>query len=158
MAESLADQILRKIDEAADLYHRLILVVGPAGGGKTSGLRDLHNRLGFPLFNVNLELSRKMLDLTERQRSLQLPRLLMDTVNEAKGDIVLLDNTEILFNISLKQDPLRLVQGLSRNKTIVASWNGLIDSNYIIYASPDHPEYKRYSIHDLLIAIPMERI
>jgi hypothetical protein len=153
MAESLADQILRKIDEAAELYHRLILVVSPAGGGKTSGLRDLHNRLGFPLLNVNLELSRKMLDLTERQRSLQLPRLLMDTVNEAKGDIVLLDNIEILFNISLKQDPLRLVQGLSRNKT----WNGLIDNNYLIYATPDHPEYKRYPIHDLLIATPMER-
>ena len=157
MSESLVDQIWEKIDLAAELYHRLILVVAPAGGGKTSALLDLHNRHGVPLFNVNLELSRKMLDLTERQRFLQLPRLVMDTVNEAKGDIVLLDNIELLFDVLLKQDPLRLLQGISRNKTVVVSWNGLIDNNYLIYATPDHPEYKRYPVRDLLIATPKER-
>ena len=30
MDESLADQALRKIGEARELYHRLILMVGPA--------------------------------------------------------------------------------------------------------------------------------
>lgn len=98
-----------------------------------------------------------MLDLTERQRFLQLPRLVMDTVNEAKGDIVLLDNIELLFDVLLKQDPLRLLQGISRNKTVVVSWNGLIDNSYLIYATPDHPEYKRYPVRDLLIATPKER-
>ena len=36
MAEPLADQVLRKISEARELYHRLILMVGPAGGRKPS--------------------------------------------------------------------------------------------------------------------------
>jgi len=157
MAESLVDQVLGKIDQAAELYHRLILIVAPAGSGKTSALQDLHERLGLPLVNVNLDLSRQMLDLTERQRALQLPRLLMAIVNEAKGDILLLDNIEILFDVSLKQDPLRLLQGLSRNKTIVAAWNGSIDTNYLIYATPDHPEYKRYPSRDLLITTPEAR-
>ncbi len=35
MAVSLADQILRKIGEARELYHRLILMVGPAGSGSS---------------------------------------------------------------------------------------------------------------------------
>ena len=90
--------------------------------------------------------------LTQKQKLVQ--SLL---VNEAKGDIILLDNIEILFDISLKQDPLRLLQGLSRNKTIVAAWNGSIDSNNLIYATPDHPEYKRYPSRDLLIATPEEK-
>lgn len=158
MAESLVDQVLGKIDQAAELYHHLILIVAPAGSGKTSALQDLHERLDLPLVNVNLELSRRMLELTERQRSLQLPRLVMDTVNEAKGDIVLLDNIELLFDVLLKQDPLRLLQGISRNKTVVVSWNGLIDNNYLIYATPDHPEYKRYPVRDLLIATPKEMV
>jgi hypothetical protein len=67
-----------------------------------------------------------MLDLTERQRALQLPRLLGEIVGEATGELVLLDNIEILFDVHLKQDPLRLLQGLSRNKTVVAAWNGSI--------------------------------
>jgi len=157
MAESLVDQVLGKIDQAAELYHRLILIVAPAGSGKTSTLQDLHARLDLPLINVNWELSRRMLDLTERQRTLQLPRLLMVLVNEAKGDIILLDNIEILFDVSLKQDPLRVLQGLSRNNTIIAAWNGAIDNNNLIYATPDHPEYKRYPSRDLLIATPEER-
>ena len=70
-----------------------------------------------------------MLDLTERQRTLQLPRLLLTIVNEASGDVILLDNIEILFDVSLRQDPLRLLQGLSRNKTVVAAWDGSIDNN-----------------------------
>ena len=95
-----------------------------------------------------------MLDLTERQRSLQLPRLLGEIVNETEGDVALLDNVEILFDVALKQDPLRLLQGLSRNKTIIASWNGSIDKDSLTYAVPGHPEYRRYSSRDLLIATP----
>jgi len=158
MAESLVDQVLGKIDQAAELYHRLILIVAPAGSGKTSALQDLHERLGLPLVNVNLELSRQMLDLTERQRALQLPRLLLTIINEVSGDLVLLDNIEILFDVSLKQDPLRLLQWLSRNKTIVAAWNGLIDYKNLIYATPDHPEYKRYPSRDLLIITPEAKV
>ena len=165
MAEPLADQVLRKIGEARELYHRLILMVGPGGSGKTSALQEVSASTSAPLVNVNLELSRRMLDLTERQRALQLPRLLGEIVGEATGDLpaatlaaqaglVLLDNIEILFDVHLKQDPLRLLQGLSRNKTVVAAWNGSIVDGHMTYAVPDHPEYRRYPIRDYLVASP----
>ncbi|GIW90638.1 MAG: ATPase AAA [Pirellulaceae bacterium] len=176
MAEPLADQVLRKISEARELYHRLILIVGPAGSGKTSALQEVSASTSAPLLNVNLELSRRMLDLTERQRALQLPRLLQDvcasSVHCQASDVLLLDNVEILFDVKLKQDPLRLLQGLSRNRTIVAAWPGRITDapgaldtsatidarrtthdagRYLTYAVPDHPEYRRYPIRDLVI-------
>ncbi|MCK5109815.1 MAG: BREX-3 system P-loop-containing protein BrxF, partial [Methanosarcinales archaeon] len=133
---------------------RLMLVVAPAGAGKTTALQDVQKSVGVPLINVNLDLSRRMLDLTERQRALQLPRLLREIINDAAGEVVLFDNIEILFDVSLKQDPLRLLQGLSRNKTVVAAWNGSIDGDHMIYAVPDHPEYRRYMVRDFLVASP----
>ena len=154
MAEPLADQVMRKIKQADELYHRLMLVVAAAGAGKTTALQDIQERVGAPLINVNLELSRRMLDLTERQRALQLLRLLREIINDAEDEVVLFDNIEILFDVSLKQDPLRLLQGLSRNKTVVATWNGSIDGDYMIYAVPDHPEYRRYMVRDFLVASP----
>ncbi len=154
MAELLADQVVRKIKQANVLYHRLMLIVAPSGAGKTTALQDLQERIGAPLVNVNLDLSRRMLDLTERQRALQLPRLLREMLNNAAGEVVLFDNIEILFDVSLKQDPLRLLQGLSRNKTVVAAWNGSIDGDHMIYAVPDHPEYRRYMVHDFLVVSP----
>ena len=137
------------------LYHRLVLLVAPACSGKTTVLQEVSETIGAPMININLELSKKMLDLTERQRVLQLPRLLQWMVGKTEGDTVLLDNIEILFDVSLKQDPLRLLQGLSRNKTVVAAWNGSVEGHHVTYAIPGHPEYKRYSIHDFLV-IPQD--
>ena len=154
MLESIADQVIKKIEGVAELYHRLVMLVAPAGSGKTAALQDVHERTAAPLVNVNLELSRRMLDLTERQRALQLPRLLAEIVGASAADVVLLDNVEVLFDVSLKQDPLRLLQGLSRNKTVVAAWSGSIDGEYMVYATPDHPEYKRYPLRDFLVVNP----
>ena len=157
MAESLAEQVLCKIGPISELYHRLMLVVAQAGSGKTRALQEVHQRISAPLINVNLELSRLMLDLTERQRSLQLPRLLGEMIDEIKENTILLDNIEILFDVALKQDPLRLLQGLSRNKTIVVSWNGSIENDFLTYAVPGHPEYRRYPTRGggLLIIAPV---
>ena len=154
MAEPLADRVIRRIGQAAELYHRLVMLVAPAGAGKTAALQDVHERTAAPLVNVNLELSRRMLDLTERRRALQLPRLLSEIVSASAVEVILLDNVEVLFDVSLKQDPLRLLQGLSRNKTVVAAWSGSIDGEYMVYATPDHPEYKRYPLRDFLVVNP----
>jgi hypothetical protein len=72
----------------------------------------------------------------------------------AQAGLVLLDNIEILFDVHLKQDPLRLLRGLSRNKTVVAAWNGSIVDGHITYAAADHPEDRRYPIRDFLVASP----
>jgi hypothetical protein len=142
---------MRELPYTSDLYHRLVLVVGPARAGKTAALREVHKRTGAVLINVNLELSRSMLELTWRQRILQLPRLLGDIIDKPGSELVLLDNTEILFDVQLKQDPLRLLQKLSRNKTLVVAWNGALDSGYLTYAVPGHPEHRRYPARDLLV-------
>ncbi|MCX6569834.1 MAG: BREX-3 system P-loop-containing protein BrxF [Candidatus Aminicenantes bacterium] len=156
MAEPLSDGVIRRIGQAAELYHRLVILVAPAGAGKTAALQDVHERTAAPLVNVNLELTRRMLDLTERQRALQLPRLLAEIVyaSASAAEVILLDNIEILFDVSLKQDPLRLLQGLSRNKTVVAAWGGSIDDKQLLYATPGHTEYKRYPIRDFLVVSP----
>lgn len=151
MSEPLADQIILKIEQAAKNYHRLLAVVAPVGEGKTRAFQEVHARTGAPLLNVNLELSRLMLDLTGRQRVLQLPQLLAGRINSVQGDVILLDNIELLFDPLLKQDPLRLLQGISRNKTLVVSWSGSVDDHHLIYATPDHAEYRRYPKEDILI-------
>ena len=104
---------------------------------------------------MNLELSKKMLDLTSRQRTLQIPKLLEEIVTSAQSISVAVDNCEVLFDVNLKQDPLRLFQNISRNRTIIASWNGRVDKEYLFYAEPGHPEYLRSSAQGIRI-IPMQ--
>ena len=154
MAEPLYNQVMRQLAQVAGLYHRLMLVVAPKGAGKTVVLQEVAARTGALVTNVNLELSQRMLDLTERQRSLRVPRLLEDIAGQTDRELIVLDNLEILFHVALKLDPLRLLQGLSRHRTVVAAWNGSIEGDYMTYAVPGHPEYRRYPVRDFLVARP----
>lgn len=152
--EPLAGQIESKLAEVRGLYHQLILIVGPAESGKTKAMQEVSASTSAPLININLELSRRMLDLTERQRALQVPKLLGEIAAENAGELVLFDNIEVLFDVRLKQDPLRLLQGLSRNSTLAVAWCGTIADGYVTYAVPGHPEYRRYPAGELVVVGP----
>ncbi len=68
--DGIPNQIIDRIEQAKDLYHRLVLLVAPSGAGKTASMREVNRHLGAPLLNVNLEISRRMLEMTVRQRAL----------------------------------------------------------------------------------------
>ena len=108
MAGATQDKIKRSLQAAEGLYHRLVLLVGEAGSGKTSVLRDVAKDFGTEVVNVNLALSAELLELTAKQRALRLPGILDQIVDKEQSPVVL-DNLEILFDKDLKQDPLRPV-------------------------------------------------
>lgn len=96
---------------AAELYHRLLLVVAPGGADKTTALCYVRDRNGVHLVNINLELSRQMLGLTERQRALQLPRLLQDILvaelEEHRADMSVSYIFPSADQVSITSDPLK---------------------------------------------------
>jgi len=149
--KEIIDKVTDSIKQAPDFYYRLIIIVGPPAMGKTRILEQLLKSTGAPVINVNQELARQMLELTERQRMLSAGSILTKLVDNANNTLVLLDNTEILFDVNLKLDPIRLLQGISRDKTIVAAWNGRVDKGYLYYADYEHPEYKKYAIKDFVV-------
>jgi hypothetical protein len=146
-----ATQLEQAIAQAASQYFRLVILAGVFNSGKTAALRSVAERLGCPLANVNLEMSKKMLDLTRAQRSRQVERLLKEVIAAAPGDVVLLDNLEILFDTALEVEPLRLLQVTSRNRTVVASWSGTFLDGTLIYAEPGHPEFIKYTQTEAIV-------
>jgi hypothetical protein len=143
VSEAVA-QLEQAIEQAASQYYRLVILAGAPGSGKTAALQSVAQKLGCPLVNANLELSKKMLELTRTQRSRQVERLLREVIAAIPGDVVLFDNLEILFDTALELQPLRLLQVLNRNRTIVASWNGSFQGGTLIYAEPGHPEFMQF--------------
>lgn len=146
-----AMKLEQAIDEAASQYFRLVILAGVPGSGKTAALQSVAHKLGCQLVNVNLELSNKMLELTRTQRSRQVERLLREVIAAAPSNVVLLDNLEILFDTSLEVEPLRLLQSSSRNRTIVASWNGTFQAGTLTYAEPGHPEFIQFKQTDAVV-------
>jgi hypothetical protein len=147
------EQLLPNI---AHQYYRLALVAGPTGSGKTPLLKELCRRQDIPYLNVNLALSQRLLDLTSKERPLRVRRLLDDVIREQAGDVIVLDNIELLFDPALHQDPLVCLQALSRNKTLIVAWSGTYDEKRVLtYAEPGHPESRRYERPEVIvIALP----
>jgi ATPase family associated with various cellular activities (AAA) len=143
MADSVA-KLEEAIQQVAGQYYRLVILAGAPATGKTTALQSMAQKFGCQLVNVNLELSKRMLELTRTQRSRQVERLVKEVIAAAPGDVVLLDNLEILFDPALEVEPLRLLQVSSRNRTIVASWNGVFRDGTLIYAEPGHPEFVQF--------------
>jgi len=151
MSTPLSPQIEDMLPRTRDAYYKLVLAVGPARTGKTAALIDLATRHSWPRLNVNLRLSQMLLDLTHRQRATRVAGILDDIIREENSEVVLLDNIELLFAEELAQDPLRLLQSLSRNRAIVAAWPGKFDGTSLTYAEAGHPEVRRYQTPQAVI-------
>lgn len=116
---TIHEELEQAIQQASSQYFRLVILAGLPGSGKTTALQSIAQKFGCQVVNVNLELSKKMLELTRIQRSRQVERLLRELIAAAPGEVVLLDNLEILFDTSLEVEPLRLLQVSSRNRVIL---------------------------------------
>ncbi len=150
MTKSIKDKLLAFSKEVDELYHRLVLIVGPPGSGKTTILNTISKELGKDIINVNLELSERLLEMTAKKRLSKISWI-FDKILGPNKTTRILDNIEILFDVELKQDPLKLLQKSSRNRTIIASWSGKVKNEKLIYAEPGHPEYRTYNTNDILI-------
>jgi hypothetical protein len=149
--QQIAEKILDAVRAASPMFNRLIVVTGAGRTGKTQSLRVVQEAMGAPLINLNLELSQRLLDLPGRQRAQRAVRLVQGIVEERGAGTVVLDNTELLFEPSLQLDPLRLILDLSRNVTVIMSWNGSSTDSEISYGRAGHPEHRRCPIRDYLV-------
>ena len=144
-------QLELAIEQASSQYFRLVILAGPPGSGKTATMQSVAQKIGCQVVNVNLELSKKMLELSRTQRSRQVARLMKEVIAAVSGNVVLLDNLEILFDTGLAVEPLRLLQVSSRNRTVVASWSGSYVAGTLTYAEPGHPEFVQFKQSEAVV-------
>lgn len=150
MNEHVQNKLTESLQAAEGLYYRLVLLVGEANSGKTKILNALAKAIKAKVININMVLSADLLEFTAKKRVMRLPEILTQIIDRELSPVIL-DNTEILFDKELNQDPLRLLQKISRNKVVLASWSGAISENKLIYAEPGHPEYRSYNVDELLL-------
>lgn len=137
-------KINKKIHEVRGKYYKLILLLSPFPDSNTKALKEAGNTLKYPYINFSLVLAGKLMDIPANKRRSQVINFLPDIAKAHPEDVLLLDHIEILFLPELEVDPLRVLQQLSRNKTIVAAWTGEFDGKRLVYAGYGHPEYKQY--------------
>lgn len=139
------------VDEIAALHSKLVLLVGHPGSGKTKLLGELAATRAARVMNVGAELGARLAALPQRQRVLQANVSMRELADEyASGDLLLLDNIELLFDQSLKLDPLDLLKRHAHARRVVAAWPGQLREGRLSYAEIGHPEYQDYGLDGLV--------
>lgn len=147
MLEKL-DQV---VDEIGSLNSKLILLIGPPRSGKTRLLNDLGKRRQLPILNVGAALGRQLLAVPSARRHIETAALLKDLADRhAAGDLVLLDNIELLFDHTLQLNPLELLKRHAHVRRVVAVWPGELNDNRLSYATMGHPEHQHYGVVGLV--------
>jgi hypothetical protein len=134
-------QLLDTIRSTKGAYHKLTIIAGPSGAGKTRLLAQVATDLQLPCINLSLLLSQRLLSQTRRQRALRAEEVAIEVIDEHIQAGLCLDDTELLFDSTLSLNPLTFLQDISRNRLIVASWNGVLAVGQLRFGSAGHPDF-----------------
>jgi len=140
------------VEEISALRSKLILLVGGHPGcSKTALMTELADQRGAKIMNVGAALGRRLAALPQWQRAIHANAALRELANEyASDNLLLLDNIELLFDQSLKLDPLDLLKRHAHARRVVAVWPGDLRDGRLRYAQIGHPEYRDYGIEEIV--------
>jgi len=97
------EKLEQLIDEIGALNNKLVLLIGPPNAGKTALLHSLAKNKGVMPLNVGAELGGRLAGMPLRQRHLQTTTFMRELADQhAPGDLLLLDNIELLFDRSVQ--------------------------------------------------------
>ena len=150
MMDKVKQFVMNHIDSNDSRYIKLILIVGKSGSGKTMLMNELSTELNVNIQNVNLILSRELLEVTLKKRPLVVQKLFVDLF-EKQENYILLDNLEILFEPSLQCNPVNMLKNLSRNNIVISTWNGTYNNDKLTYAEQGHKEYGQFDIDGIFL-------
>src|ERR1700744_3965576 len=126
MTEIRLPQLVDAIRATSGAYYKLTILAGGAQSGKTHWLNQVATELGLPTINLSLLLSQRVLNQNRRQRALNAEDVATEVIDENYKSGVCLDDTELLFDSTLKLNPLVFLREITRIRLIVATWNGAL--------------------------------
>lgn len=146
-AAEMLVQLEQLATEIGALHSKLILVIGAPHAGKTALLSAFAEGMKVRTLNVGSELARRLAAIPQKQRHLQASISLRELADQhAKGDLLLMDNIEFLFDTSLQLNPLDLLKRHAHSRRVVAVWPGELRNGRLTYADMGHPEHQDYGI------------
>jgi len=159
MTEITFEQLLSITDDTKSAYYKLVILAGLDCAAKLRLIKKIVKSKNIPMINFGLHLSRGLLDKTNRQRALKAEEVALDVLDShIKGELCV-DHTELLFSSSLELNPLVFLQEASRNRNLIANWNGPLESGDLVFGEIGHPDYFRRKVQGCpVIAVSADKL
>lgn len=141
MKEELFELVKQELENIELKRHQLIYIVHSSF---KKDLLAISQKLNIPYININLELSKELMDIPINKRPRRVSQLVKQIIKNHQGKTLVLDHIEVLFDPNLKQNPVLLLEDISRNTILIVGWKGTSQNHKLIYGEPDHNEYYTY--------------
>lgn len=155
--------VLDAVTAAFHDRHKLVLVLGGFGTGKTTLMQEVANEIEGIYLNLNLQLSERLRELPRSRHNdgVTVHReidLLCDELSQ-HGRPILVDNIELLFSPELgKVNPVDTFKRIARQRPVVLTLPARRDGNYAEYSTVGRSDYLRMEIGEYIVIMLEEQL
>lgn len=132
--------ITKKVEALSNENHKLLLVIGTPGSGKSKVIRGYSEETGIPILDLD-----KIFANTPCDKLMEEMKNFLSTYHQK---VLLLDNKKILYAKNSTIDLLAFLQEISLSIPVVATWNGKIEDGQLFHFLKDAPKDLIYSAQD----------
>lgn len=142
----------QKIDALGSLNCKLAFIVGKNQAVREYLLERIIEKRRVSALNISWLLSEALSQLTAAERPLAAAAQLKELAAAyERSNLILMHRIEVLFDQSLRLDPVLTLRRLADRRRIVAIWPGEYDGHKLMYAELGHPEYRRSQPDSIVI-------
>lgn len=134
---------------AAESYHRCCLAVSRQIDQLEQTAKALQRRYQWQILPVGSVISAALKAVPQARRPVVVATALTERLRSLSPGPVLCTGIDLLFEPSLRLDPLRLLLDASRTVTVVVLWPGVYDGTQLEYAVPEHAHHRVWRRADL---------
>ena len=138
----------------SDRYISCFLVVHPDLKVLKDIVVNLQDEYNCPSLNVSEDLSKELLSVQTRKRSKFVRWWLKNRLSDIEEEPAICTNIDLLFEPSLKLDPLHLLRQIGHRQKIIVLWSGGFENNTLSYAQPKHAHYATWQNPEVDIWCP----
>lgn len=132
--------ITKKVEDLNNENHKLLLVIGTPGSGKSKVIRNYSEDTGIPILDLD-----KIFVNTPSDKLMDEMKNFLSTYHQK---VLLLDNKKILYAKNSTIDMLAFLKEISLSIPVVATWNGKIEDGQLFHFRKDTPKDLIYSAQD----------
>lgn len=117
--------LTNKIEELNDAKHKLLLIIGAPGSGKSKVIREYSQETGIPIIDLDKIFSNTAPD--------QLMSEMKNFLKNYNQKVLLIDNKKILYAKNSKIDMMDFLKEISLDIPVLATWNGKIEDGQLYH-------------------------
>lgn len=135
-----------KLAALKNAKYKLLLIVGRPGTGKSKMIQEFSNESGVPILDLNKILGET---IPVGKDSDYVYGFLKGFLSTYKQEYILLDKKKILYSSNSNIDIINFLKDISKDKYVVATWNGYVEDKKLIHIRSDQNTNLEYDLDSL---------